>query len=149
MHINQELARQDDSMRKIQGDGFSLQFDPETGIMRAAYSHYVTANSVAALYQAGMQIVTEFGIESIRGLILDFRQVARFHRENLFTVQSESYRLNSAVPMDDLPVSVIVATPLQQQIVRTSLNTTPGRDRKRMVETLEEALAFIADWHAS
>jgi hypothetical protein len=132
-------------MTTVQGDGFDLKF--EDGVIVGIYGKILTPEITAKVYAEGTKIVKSVGVENVRGLLLDFRAVERFIAGNLPTAQSESYRLNARYSLDHIPVALIVETPMQEQMVRVSLRSTPGQERKRIVRTDDDAWTFITQWH--
>lgn len=135
------------NITSIEGDGFSVQFDGQTGIMMGVYDEVLTAEATASLYVKGAKLAQEVGLDNIRGMVFDFRRVKRFDKKNMATAQRESYRANSRLDMSHIPVALLVETPLQETTVRISAQVTPDQDRKQIVHTLEEASAFIDAWH--
>jgi hypothetical protein len=44
------------------------------------------------------------------------------------------------------PVALVVGSLYQRMTVKTAMNVTPQQKRKRIVESLEDALEFINQW---
>ena len=49
--------------------------------------------------------------------------------------------------MSHIPVALITGTPLQTEWVRVTMKIMPDQDRKRVVKTMDEAIAFIDEFH--
>ena len=124
-------------------DGSSAELNRESNVMIGTYAEVLTGDMTARVYIAGLRFVHEIGVENLRGIIFDFRKVQRFSRDNLPAAQSESYRANRNLSLDHVPIAMVVETPIQEQMVRISMQSTPGQNRKRIVHTIEEGYAFI------
>ena len=86
-------------------------------------------------------------LSKARGSIYDFRLVTDFTNRNATTTQRESGKLNRNVDMRNHPVALLVNTIFQEQFVKAFMQLTPGDQRKRIVRSEEDALAFIANFH--
>ncbi|GAB4321493.1 MAG: hypothetical protein Kow00117_10670 [Phototrophicales bacterium] len=128
-------------------NGAKAEIDEENNIIIGTYGEILTADMTAQVYITGLRFVQKIGAENLRGIIFDFRQVKRFSRDNLPAAQSESYRANRNDTLEHIPVAMIVETPVQEQMVRISMQSTPGKHRKRIVRSREEGYAFITEWH--
>lgn len=134
-------------MKTIHGENYTIKLNEETGILHSTYRDVVNGKTTARLYMDGAKIVREYGVEKIQGMIIDFRTVERFERDNLASTQRESYNLNAKMSIDHIPVALIVQTPLQEQTLRISIRATPDQHRKKIVHSEDEALQFIDAWH--
>ena len=127
---------------------FIVTFDTATGYLHGKYGEVVNGEIAALVYMRGIGLVKPHGgIPAVKGCIFDFRQVERFERDNLAQVQRESYRLNSKVSLDHVPVALLVETKVQEQTIRISQQITPEQHRKRIVKSVTEAHNFFKEWH--
>jgi hypothetical protein len=94
-----------------------------------------------------IKIITEVGVENIRGIVMDFRRVERFDKGNMATVQRESYNIKNRFDLSRIPVALVVDTPLQEQIVDFTAKVTPDRHLKQLVYSVAEAHTYFDEWH--
>ncbi|MFN8371790.1 MAG: hypothetical protein U0694_02790 [Anaerolineae bacterium] len=118
-------------------------FDDETGIVYVTYRGVLTPDITAQVYKWMMESVQFLDISQIHGGIYDFRQVTDFNKGNLATAHRESRNFNVKVDVSNIPAALIVSTLFQEQMVKISMQITPGQDRKRIVKSMDEATAFI------
>ncbi len=123
-------------------DGF---FDEETRILRVKYRGMVTAQVTREVYAwIGRLIVAAHGnVQLALGSIYDFREVTQFDSLTLSTTQRGSQTVNRDAELRYHPVALIVKTPFQREYVRLTMKVSPQEDRKKIVETPEDAEAFI------
>lgn len=136
-------------MVSVEEQGYAIDFDSKTGVLTATYGEILNGRYTAEVYSACLNILADEGVENVRGVIFDFRQVKVSEKDNLRTAQSSSYRANKKVDMSNLPVALVATSPLQQAIVKVSVKVGADQHRKRIVSTSEEALAFFTEWHES
>lgn len=126
-------------------DGF---FDEETRILRVKYRGMVTAQVTRDVYGwIGRLIMSAHGnINLALGSIYDFREVTQFDSLTLSTTQRGSQTVNRDAELRYHPVALIVKTPFQREYVRLTMKVSPQEDRKKIVETPEDAEAFIVEF---
>lgn len=126
-------------------DGF---FDMEKRILRITYRGMVTAQVTRDVYAwIGRLIAAAQGnIHLALGSIYDFRDVTRFDSLTLSTAQRSSQNINRDVELRYHPVALIVKTPFQREYVRLTMKVSPQEDRKKIVESIEDAEKFIAEF---
>lgn len=126
-------------------DGF---FDEKARILRVQYRGMVTAQVTRDVYAwIGRLIVVAHGNVNIaRGSIYDFRDVTRFDSLTLSTTQRSSQAINRETELRYHPVALIVRTPFQREYVRLTMKVSPQEDRKKIVESVEDAEKFIAEF---
>ena len=122
-------------------------YDEEQHLVFITYSEALTTDITKAVYEWANRIATSDEVAKSRGSIYDFRQVRKFNLGNLTTVQQKSTQLNRKEDFSHHAVALIVDTFYQESMVRTAMQISPGQDRKRIVHSMEEALAFIESFH--
>lgn len=121
-------------------------FDEDKGIVFVVYRGLLSADISAKVYGWLGKLIQTHGIGLARGSVYDFRAVTDFALGNLTTTQTRSANLNSKVDMRHHPVALVVGSLYQRMTVKTAMNVTPQQKRKRIVESLEDALEFINQW---
>jgi hypothetical protein len=122
-------------------------FDEETKLLITTFRGLLTADTSAKVYAWLGRLIQTYGIGLARGSVYDFREVTDFALGNLTTTQARSSSLNSKANISNHPVALIVGGLYQRMTVKTAMNVTPQQKRKRIVESMEEARAFIEEWH--
>ncbi|MDX2076299.1 MAG: hypothetical protein SFZ02_07695 [bacterium] len=123
-------------------------FDTKSRILRVTYRGLVTAQVTRDVYAwIGRLIVGAGGnINIALGSIYDFRDVAQFDSLTLSTTQRSSQAVNRDTQLRYHPVALIVSTPFQREYVRLTMKVSPQEDRKKIVETIEDAEEFIVQF---
>ena len=123
-------------------------YDEAQRIVFITYSETLTPDVSKLVYDwaARLAVDTEEVAKS-RGSIYDFRPVKKFNLGNLAVVQQKSTQLNRKDDFSNHAVALIVDSFYQESMVRTTMHVTPGQDRKRIVHSMEEALAFVDSFH--
>ncbi|MGB1288737.1 MAG: hypothetical protein ACPG7F_19545 [Aggregatilineales bacterium] len=104
-------------------------------------------NACAAVYAWLQVLFISEGVDSIYGEIFDFRQVEEFSPDNLMNARQKSRTMNLRMDTRRLPVAMVVNDVFQEQILRGPMRNVPENPRKRIVETIEDAHAFLHEWH--
>ncbi len=118
-------------------------FDDETGIVHVTYRGVLSPDITAQVYKWMMESVQHLDVKDIIGGIYDFREVRDFNKGNLATAHRESRNFNVKVDVSSIPAALIVETLFQEQMVKVSMQLTPGQDRKRIVKSMDDAVEFI------
>ncbi|MEO8609832.1 MAG: hypothetical protein ABI690_18210 [Chloroflexota bacterium] len=136
-------------LEPIDTENFSGWYDDEIQVLRVAYKGVLSPDVTAQMYRWLGEVIQRRPADVVRakGSIYDFRQVTGFDSRNLTSAQRQSQQFNTKVDMTNHPVALLVDTFLQEQILRVELKISPQQDRKRMVHSEAEALAFIASFH--
>ncbi|MCI0712291.1 MAG: hypothetical protein L0154_19210 [Chloroflexi bacterium] len=129
--------------------GVAGHFDVDSGILRIAYSGNVTPEITGSIYTWGWKLSEGVGVENIHGMITDFRAVVKFAPQSLGAAVKESRRINKAFDLSRLPVALIVRNLYQEHMVKISTDLSGNSERRKIVYSDDEALAFIENWHAS
>lgn len=131
----------------LKNENVNAYFDSETGISHIAYTGVLTSSVTSQLYEWVKELMPIIGDNATRAVVFDFRGVTKFAQDNLRTVQRKSKEINRAKDQSDHPVALIVGNMYQEQMVSVTNRLVPGEDRKRIVHSQEEALAYINEWH--
>ncbi|MDZ4672579.1 MAG: hypothetical protein SH821_17090 [Phototrophicales bacterium] len=123
-------------------------FDETTRILRVKYRGTVTAQVTRDVYGWIGRLIVASGdnVNLALGSIYDFRDVTAFDSLTLSTTQRGSQTVNREAELRYHPVALIVTTPFQREYVRLTMKVSPQEDRKHIVETLEDAEAFIVQF---
>lgn len=132
---------------RYETDRMLAWFDDLTHFTHVVYRGVLIPETTVSFYDWVAEIDAAEGVKTIRGCILDFRQVVEFDFRNLLVAKHESQSANAHIDMSHIPVALIVANMYQDQMVHTSMMITPQQDRKRIVKSDKEALAFIDGWN--
>jgi hypothetical protein len=134
---------------QIESEQFSGWYDDQEQILQVVYKGVLTADVTIQVYRWLGEVIQKNPAEvsRARGSIFDFRKVTGFDSRNLTSAQRQSQQLNARTDVGNHPVALLVDTLLQEQILRVELKISPQQDRKRLVRTEAEALAFINNFH--
>ncbi|MFN8371789.1 MAG: hypothetical protein U0694_02785 [Anaerolineae bacterium] len=126
---------------------FTAYWEETQGVFYVVYRGVLTSSVTHAVYEWTTEFAQVVNVEEVRGAVYDFRQVTDAETGNLAAVHRESRNLNVRVDTSHTAVALIVETVHQEQIVRISMQVTPGHERKRIVKSMDEALKFIDEYH--
>lgn len=87
--------------------------------------------------------------EEIRGAVFDFRDVGHFDPANISSAQRQSTELNRNYEVSLIPAAMIIANAYQGRILETLNSMSPGKERKKIVNSYPEAFQFLRDFGAS
>lgn len=121
--------------------------DPHTNISYITYKGAVNGRTTQAVYEWVKELLAVVDNSQTRGVVMDFRQVTKFMPDHLSTVRRESRDLNKAETLVH-PVAMVVQNLYQEQMVKTSVRMSERPDHVMFVNTLDEALAWFADWNS-
>lgn len=126
-------------------DGF---FDEQARILRVTYRGVVSAQVTRDVYAWIGRLIMSVGgnVNIALGSIYDFSAVTQFDSLTLSTTQRNSQAVNRDAELRYHPVGLIVKTPFQREYVRLTMKVSPQEDRKKIVESLEDAEAFIVQF---
>ncbi|MCU0480514.1 MAG: hypothetical protein MUE54_04795 [Anaerolineae bacterium] len=126
-------------------DGF---FDETSRILRVTYRGVMTAQVTRDVYAwIGRLIVAADGnVNLALGSIYDFTDVTQFDSLTLSTTQRSSQAVNRDAELRYHPVALVVKTPFQREYVRLTMKVSPQEDRKKIVDNLDDAQAFIVQF---
>jgi hypothetical protein len=124
----------------------NAKFDSEKRIAFITYSGNLTSSDSGAVYSWLHDLMQDIGTENLYGEIFDFRNVNEFMPDNLMDARKKARGLNLRIPLA-FPVAMIVKDFYQEEILRGPMQNVPENTRKAIVRSLEEALAFLDEWH--
>lgn len=127
----------------------NAHFDTEQNISFITYTGVLDSEVTAQLYGWVKSLLDIIGPEATHAVVFDFRAVTRFAQDNLRAAQRESKQINRQPAAVNHPVALIVSNMYQEQMVRVANRLSPNEDRKRIVYSMDEAMQFIDEWHAS
>jgi hypothetical protein len=122
-------------------------FDPEQHLIRVKYYGELTADVPAQFYAWLEKLVNVVDVKTIYGGLFDFRQVTKFHTQNLSTTRKNSRNINQKVDMGHLPIAFITETLYQTEMARILIQLVPQPERRRIVKSEEDGLQFIHNWN--
>lgn len=126
----------------------SATYDDEQGIAYITYSGSLTAEVSTAVYDWLSDLIEEIGIDNMYGEVFDFRGVKEFMPDNLLQARRKSRGYNLRNNVKKLPIAMIVANFYQEEILRGPMQNVEENKRKRIVRKLDDAVAFLHEWHA-
>ena len=130
----------------LQHPNVSASYDSTTRIAYITYKGFLTAEVSAAVYDWLAELAQTAGI--IYGEVFDFRQVTEFMPDNLIEARKKSRRRALKPQTQGVPVAMIVKDFYQEEILRGPMQNVPENHRKAIVHDIDEALAFLHQWHA-
>jgi hypothetical protein len=134
----------------LETDKMSARYDLEQHILFVAYRGVMTPDVTAVMYRWLMAMIEEgtHDIHETRGAVYDFRDVTEFSASNIGTSQRQSQQANTKTDMSHIPVALVTKNLMQTEWVRLTMKITPGQDRKRIVKSMDEAMAYFEEFHA-
>ncbi|MGJ3237428.1 MAG: hypothetical protein ACFE0Q_01855 [Anaerolineae bacterium] len=127
----------------------SAHYDTQTRIAHIKYQGMLSAEETISAYNWLADLIEAVGVDSLYGEIFDFRDVTEFAPDNLMKARSSSRRHNMRNNVRDLPVVMIVSSFYQEEILRGPMQNVEENKRKSIVWKMEEAQAFIDQWHSN
>jgi hypothetical protein len=85
----------------------------------------------------------------MRGEIFNFQDVEDFGLTNLMLARQMSKSINIRKDTSRIPIALVVKNVYQEEILRGPMQVSPENKRKKIVQSEEEAVEFIDDWHRS
>lgn len=131
----------------LQQEKVIARYNEESRTIYITYNGSLGAEASGAAYEWIDTVIHEVGIENVYGEIFDFREVFEFLPENLMDARKKSRRMNMKNNIRNLPVAMIINGLVQEEILRGPLQNVPENTRKRIVYSMEEAQAFLDEWH--
>jgi len=132
---------------KVDTEQVSAIFDEDSSIIYVTYYGALTGEGPKIVYGWLDELYEEIDVNSIYGQIFDFRQVEEFAQENLKTARKTSNRMNMKIDTSHVPVALLISDPYHQEVLHSSMRISPDHERKKIVWSEEEALAFFEKWH--
>jgi hypothetical protein len=132
----------------LNSEGATGFYDTEKQLVCITYYGVVTPIVTTDAYTIGAQMIERYGIQDLRGMIADFRHVVDFDNSNLNAVRRTSGSLNMNYDMSHVAAALLVATMIQEKMVRMGMKITPQEERKRIVHSLQAAHSFVDEFQA-
>lgn len=134
-------------MKTIKGDNFIARYDDEKQVIHGIYGAEATGETTALMYMAISKFMREIDLNHLQGIEFDLRRIETFARDNMSSMQRESFQLNKRYDMSRIPVCFVVHTKMQEQMAYHVIQITPNKDRSDIVFSTAEAHAYFAEWH--
>lgn len=133
----------------LKTDEIDARYDATEKLLIVVYQGVLSPEVTSQFYGWLINLMKENPalVAEARGSIYDFRQVTDFQSKNITTARRESSSVTQTADVRDHPVALVVESKLQERMVESTMRITQQTDRKRVVHTIEEAKAFIDDWH--
>jgi hypothetical protein len=132
----------------LKHDNATAHYDDDSGIAYITYTGLLTADASTAVYEWLSDLIAEVGIDNMYGEVFDFRAVKEFMPDNLLQARRKSRGYNLRNDVKKLPVAMIVENYYQEEILRGPMQNVEENKRKRIVRKMDDALAFLHEWHA-
>jgi hypothetical protein len=136
-------------IKALKTEQIEAEFDEVRGLLLVKYCGELSSDVTKQFYGwlvGEMQANPEKVGES-RGSIFDFRDVTDFGIDNLSATQQSSKQVNKQADVTNHPVALIVNDVYQEGMVKLSMQVTEQQERKRIVKSVDEAVAFIQSWY--
>lgn len=134
-------------MRTIKGNNFITRYDEDKQVLYGIFGAEATGETTALIYMAILRMIRDIDVAQLQGIQFDLRRVDSFSRDNLASMQRESFRFNNKYKISHVPVAFVVITEMQEQIATLAIQMTPDKDRSEIVFSTAEAYAYFSDWH--
>jgi hypothetical protein len=133
----------------ITTQNFSVTYDQNEQLLLVTYQGLLTSQITQSFYQWLIPIMKENPhlVSNTRGSIYDFRLVTEFQTTNMITARRESQSANRDTDMSNHPVALIAENLQQEQAIKLLMQLTEQVERKRIVNSMDEAKAFIRSWY--
>jgi hypothetical protein len=126
----------------------TAEYNAEEGIAYITYNGNLTAEVTTVVYDWLSELIEAIGIDNMYGEVFDFRDVEEFMPDNLLQARRKSRGYNLRNDVKKLPVAMIVSNFYQEEILRGPMQNVEENKRKRIVRKMDDALAFLHEWHA-
>lgn len=131
------------SIKDLQMEKVHATYDAESKIAFIKYNGVLSAEESTAVYDWLADLVETIGLENIFGEVFDFRDVVEFAPDNLMQARRNSRRHNMRNKVRSLPVSMIISSFFQEEILRGPMQNVEENKRKAIVWNMEEAIEFL------
>ncbi|MDX1992479.1 MAG: hypothetical protein SF029_08820 [bacterium] len=137
------------SIPPLETDQASAVYEEASQIAYIAYHGKLGGEVTRQVYDWLDDLYEAVGVEAIYGQIFDFRAVTEFLDENLQTARRVSKLANIKADTSNIPVALLISTFYHQEILRSTMRIGPEHERKRIVWSHDEAMAFLKLWHTT
>jgi len=132
----------------IHSEHLTAEFDEESGVAFITYKGHHTQESGDQAARWGRDLVQQLGPQAIRGAVFDFSQVTVFDEPTFSWAKTRHENINRQGDMTHHPIAMLVSTQYQETIVSAVSERLGTTQRSALVNSRDEALAFIESWHA-
>ncbi|MCC6616241.1 MAG: hypothetical protein IT320_22405 [Anaerolineae bacterium] len=134
---------------RVDNEHFSANYDFDDRILRVRYKGQLTPALSTHFYQwlIGALKDNPHLITEARGSIYDFRDVSEVANANMSSSQRQSQQVNQQVDLQNHPVALIAKDSVQRALLTATMRISPQHDRKRVVGSEAEAIAYIESFH--
>jgi hypothetical protein len=124
-------------------------FAEDENILYVTYHHALTPSVTNSMYRWLGRIIKDAKNDVSRaiGSIYDFSDVDNIDLADFMNAQVRSVSINVKIDLSKHPVALIVKSEHQEEYVRMLMGVTPQESRKRIVYSVDEARAFIKEFH--
>jgi hypothetical protein len=131
-------------------DHIAAYYDEERHILRVKYLGIMTPAVTSEFYHWLGSMIKSYPtkVMTSRGSIFDFRDVTEFANSNISSTARQSEQVNQQTDLHNHPVAIIARDAIQSATLTVTMRLSGQQDRKRIVKSEAEALAFIDDFHA-
>jgi hypothetical protein len=136
-------------IKVLKTEQIEAEFDDIRGFLLVKYRGELSSDVTKQFYgwlMGEMQANPE-KVSEARGSIYDFRDVTDFGMDNLSATQQSSKQVSKQADVTNHPVALIVNDVYQEGMVKLSMQVTEQQERKRIVKSVDEAIAFIQSWY--
>ena len=136
-------------IKALKTEQIEADFDEVRGFLLVKYCGELSSDVTKQFYgwlMGEMQANPE-KVSEARGSIYDFRDVTDFGMDNLSATQQSSKQVSKQADVTNHPVALIVNDVYQEGMVKLSMQVTEQQERKRIVKSVDEAVAFIQSWY--
>lgn len=137
------------SLYELEHSTASAHYDEETQIVYITYRGLLDADSSGSVYSWLQVLIMTIGVENIYGEVFDFREVTEFSPDNLMNARQKSRTMNLRMNTRSIPVAMIVKDFYQEEILRGPMKNVPENPRKKIVQSMDDALSFLDEWHVA
>lgn len=134
-------------METITMAGLHATYDEQTKLVSIIYSGELTCTAVLAAHHWLGQVVQKIETVSIRGIIIDFREVIHFDKYYLPTVRAVSLKIDNQYDFSRIPVALIASNAYQEQMLTIAQRVSAANGRISLLKTPESGMSFIREWN--
>jgi hypothetical protein len=121
------------------------RFDGKQRVIFVTYTGTLGGEATRQYYRWLVQELSPL-IKLVRGAVFDFRQVHTIEASNTRTITQSSHSAHRTLDMRHVGVALIAKDHYQEHMLRITAKMTPHPQTKRVVRSMEEALAYIDEW---
>ena len=124
-------------------------YDEERLLLRVKYRGVMTPAVTAEFYGWLVSAIKAHPekVGHARGSIYDFRDVTEVVNSNISSTARQSEQVNQQIDLHNHPVAIITRDAVQSALLTVTMRLSGQQDRKRIVRTEQEAIAFIDAFH--